>query len=347
MVHRKLITVSDICIDCNLCCSSNLGIRIYPDEYEKVKDDLSNNIELVDLEWQVPYVALLTADPCPQLDLDSGKCGIYEKRPHVCRSFKCGVLNQYEKEEISYDEVQELIQTVKSGDKHLWNTRFMTNFDSYKWEDVGWRMQQRTDSNSMVDKYLHVRHSEFLTEDECQHIAHILTRDESKILKISNEHPTSYEGLTAQHNVYNLLSHPDIRPLNIPQRLFDLPLFKDFDHIAIQAWGNILRQGKGLETHIHGTLHEVDWAQNFYASNIFLTGGEPSYTHYENERVTNIAGELHIVGTHVEHGVRNNIYSQPRISMAMDIYVDGDHHQEEVKFNPDVGIKRFMYFKRS
>ena len=343
MVHRTLTTVSDICIDCNLCCSRNLSIRIYPDEYERVKDDLSDSIELVDLLWQVPYVATFRSNPCPQLDLDSGKCGIYEKRPHVCREFKCGVLNQYEKEEISYDEVQELIQMVKSGDSDLWESRFMINSSTYKEED---RVRQRSVSNSMVDKYLHVRHLEFLTEDECQHISHILTRDESKILKISGGGATGYEGLTAQHNVYNLLSHPDIRPLNIPQRIFDLPTFKDFDHIAIQAWGNILRQGKGLPTHIHGGYGEGD-PQHFYASNVFLTGGGPSYTHYENERVINTPGELHIVGHHVFHGVRNNIYSQPRISMAMDIHVDGDAHKEEVKFNTEVGAKRFLYFKRT
>ena len=134
------LTASDICIDCNLCCSSNLGIRIYPDEYEGLKNDLLNVIQLRedDAPWNA-YMDLslneLNPGTCPQLGED-GKCGIYDKRPHVCRSFKCGVLNQYEQREIDYDEVQELISQVKEGDKHLWNTRFMTNTTTYKKDDM-------------------------------------------------------------------------------------------------------------------------------------------------------------------------------------------------------------------
>ena len=197
-----------------------------------------------------------------------------------------------------------------------------------------------------VDPHLHARHSVFLTEDECQHIAHILTRDESKILQISNPNQTGYTGLTAQHTVYNLLRHPDIRPLNIPQRLFNLPEFKDYHHLGIQAWGNILRQGEDLQTHHHGTQDEIEQEQNFYASNIFLHGHTPSYTHYERDRLPNIVGELHLVGHQVEHGVKNNIHTQPRISMAMDIYVDGDAHKEEIKYNGEVDSNRFIYYTR-
>ena len=223
--------------------------------------------------------------------------------------------------------------------------------------------------------YLHVKHADFLSLDECQHIAHILTRDESKILKLSNDTQTGYTGLTAQFLVYNLLRHPDIRPLNIPQRIFNLPEFKDSDELGIQAWGNILYQGENLETHHHGTVgyfapdlieeykdqltpeeyeYEVNRVdphrshlENFYALNLFLQGGQPSYTHYKTVRVPNIHGELHIVGHQVEHGVRNNIYTLPRISMALDVYCNASEHRDDVQYEQrDTSPRRFIYFKR-
>jgi hypothetical protein len=228
-----------------------------------------------------------------------------------------------------------------------------------------------------ADPFLHVRVTDFLSEDECRHIAHILTRDESKILNLSNpqNEETGYTGLTAQYLVYNLLRHPDIRPLNIPDRIFELPQFKDSNELGIQAWGNILYQGQGLPTHHHGTVgyfptdlieeykdqltteeyeYEIDRVdpsrdelQNFYALNLFIQGEQPSYTHYRNEPIPNIHGELHIVGHQVEHGVKNNIYRTPRISMAMDVYLNADHHKEDVQYNQgESSTRRFLYFKR-
>lgn len=181
------------------------------------------------------------------------------------------------------------------------------------------------DSQRIIDHYSHVSYPTFFTEDECKHIGYILTRDEHKILEIRNNQESAYKGLTKQHLVYNWLGHPDIRPLNIPQRLFQLPEFQDEDELRIQCWGNILRHGEDLTTHCHGYEEDGvgdDGSQHFYAINTFIDGAEPSYTHYDDTGKTlNVRGELHVIGCMLEHGVRTNLYTQPRISLAMDVYI--------------------------
>ncbi len=317
------LTASDICIDCNLCCSSNLGIRIYPDEYEGLKNDLLNVIQLRedDAPWNAYMDFSSSGGTCPQLGED-GKCGIYNKRPHVCRSFKCGVLNQYEQGEIDTKEVQDLIQTVKDGDKNLWNTRFMTNTTTYKKDDL--------------DPYNHTEFPDFLTEEECEHIAKILTRDESKILAIPNEDPNQfYQGTTKQYSVYNLLTHPDIRPLNIPERIFDLPIYADFDELWVQCWGNILHQNESIKTHTHA---DEEYQNKLLACSIYLDGLDPCYTHWDGEPQLNVRGTLHCAGMLYPHEVKTNIHSTPRISIAMDIYHNHERDLDQ--------YKRFLHIKR-
>jgi hypothetical protein len=204
------------------------------------------------------------------------------------------------------------------------------------------------DAQRIIDHYAHQTYPNFFTEDECKHLGYILTRDEHKILEIENNSQSAYKGLTKQHQVYNWLQHPDIRPLNIPKRIFQLPEFKDEEEIRIQCWGNILRHGEDLVTHNHGydiVDEEKEFGiQHFYAMNTFIDGQEPSYTHYDDTGKTlNVRGELHVIGCMLEHGVRTNLYSQPRISMAMDVYL-----KESFDTIPSEQLKkRILAYKRS
>ena len=198
----------------------------------------------------------------------------------------------------------------------------------------------------------HTIYENFLTHEECSHISHVLQRDEQKILSIPNTaaETTPYTGLTNQHIVYNWLNHRDIRPLNIPQRLLELPLFQPYNHLKIQCWGNILRQGEDITLHQHhgDELEPTTLTQReskyppypLFASNIFLDGIEPSYTHYEDTgKTVNIKGDIHIVGSLVRHSVKTNIHRTPRVSLAMDIfYAEFDKVSEWGFFNE----KRFL-----
>ena len=207
------------------------------------------------------------------------------------------------------------------------------------------------DAQRIIDHHSHVRYPNFFTEDECKHLGYILTRDEHKILEIENNSQSAYKGLTKQHQVYNWLQHPDIRPLNIPKRIFQLPEFKDEEEIRIQCWGNILRHGEDLVTHNHGydiVDEEKEFGiQHFYAMNTFIDGQEPSYTHYEDiGKTRNIKGEMHIVGCMVEHGVRTNLYTQPRLSIAMDVYTPLGFNQLDLDILNGVSKRRHMEFHR-
>ena len=189
-----------------------------------------------------------------------------------------------------------------------------------------------------IDPYSHTEFPDFLTEEECLHIADILRRDEHKILAIPNEDKgTFYQGTTKQYSVYNLLTHPDIRPLNIPDRIYYLPMFKDTDRdLWVQCWGNILHQNQSIGTHTHADSPD----QNpLIACSIYLDGKDPTYTHWnDGEPKENVRGTLHVAGMFHEHEVKTNIHTTPRISMAFDIYWEHE--------TPLDNHKRFLHIKR-
>lgn len=199
-----------------------------------------------------------------------------------------------------------------------------------------------------LDPYKKVEFPNFLTEEECLHVAHILRRDEHKILDIPNGIDDRWEdsGTTSKYAVYNLLRHPDIRPLNIPDRLFELPLFtpnKDewFDELWIQCWGNILHQEESLANHSHSNEKDIEAGiiQPLVACSIYLDGQDPCYTHWDGIPQRNERGTLHVAGMHFEHEVKQNIHTTPRISIAFDIYWKAD-------WIVQLETKRFLHAKR-
>ena len=168
---------------------------------------------------------------------------------------------------------------------------------------------------------IHLVYENFLTHEECSHISYILQRDEEKVLSIPNEDAEYqiYTGLTQQHTVYNWLNHEEIQPLNIPQRLLDLPIYKEYNHLKVQCWGNILHNGQNIPLHTH---NEDPYAP-LHALNIFLNADINTYTHYEDTGKTlNTLGELHLVSCNLPHEVKTHTRNTPRISLAMDVYFD-------------------------
>lgn len=203
---------------------------------------------------------------------------------------------------------------------------------------------------------IHRVYESFLTQEECAHISNILLRDEEQILNIPNPDRDTkpYQGLTSQHMVYNWLYHPDIEPLNIPQRLLDLDIFQDNNQLNIQCWGNILHQGQNIPLHQHHGDESEDTTLDarihhekapLYALNIFLDGNTPCYTHYEDTGKTlNIIGDLHLVGAYLRHEVKTNINRQPRISLAMDVFFDDFEDTERWGFHLH---ERFFTYRRN
>lgn len=95
------ITDSDICLSCGLCCSGavflwgdleahehdvpeRLGLRRYPEEGTQA-----------------------IGFPCPAIV--NRCCTVYEGRPQVCRNYRCGVLLQFGKGEMSGERAIEIV----------------------------------------------------------------------------------------------------------------------------------------------------------------------------------------------------------------------------------------------
>ena len=182
---------------------------------------------------------------------------------------------------------------------------------------------------SLIDTKGHQVVKGFLTEEECASIAPKLIRDEHKILRIPNPRFSAYEGtVTHQFPVYNVLTHGDVRPLKIGQRLLNLPYFDDYEEIWVQAWFNISHLGAGIGIHTHNDPnYEV---QNVTACSVYIHGRGNNYTHFEDTGKTlNIVGDLHLVGEYHEHEVKKNLTSEPRVSLAFDVHVIHPHKVDE------------------
>ena len=194
---------------------------------------------------------------------------------------------------------------------------------------------------TLVDPHGHQVVKAFLTTEECNTIAPKLLRDEHKILRIPNASTTSYKGTTKQFQVYNILTHGDIRPLNIPQRLLDLPQLQHLDELWIQGWVNITHLHEDITKHTHNDpKHGL---QGLIACSVYLQGHGANYTHFEDTGKTlNVQGDLHMVGEYHEHEVKKNLTNTPRVSLAFDIHVN----DPKDALNYDEYTKRFRYYKR-
>lgn len=198
-----------------------------------------------------------------------------------------------------------------------------------------------------IDPKHHNTYKGFLTESECGTLSTFIQQHEDYVLGLDNPYESGYTGLTAQHTVYNWLSHPEFQRLNIPQRLYDLPDFKSHPNMMIQSWCNIIKQGDRLHMHSHLSSTDTTFAEGFYAVNVFVSGNETTGTHYEDVGYTpNTVGDIHVLSCFLDHKVPSHLFREPRISIAMDVYT----HPKHIKFikksvrDKEVDERRFIEY---
>ena len=165
----------------------------------------------------------------------------------------------------------------------------------------------------------HKSYKEFFTPEECEHIISVFEKDKDNV---PYGEGNGYKGLTATFSVYNWLHNPALQHLEIEQRLFNLPEFKEWEYMVIQCWGNKLPVGEGLAKHYHGAQLSEEFMrrQVFYNANIFL-GGEYNETWYDDYGLMeNDIGDIHIFTCDLDHAVYENTGQDPRYSMALDLY---------------------------
>ena len=200
-----------------------------------------------------------------------------------------------------------------------------------------------------IDPNHHNTYQGFLSELECGLLSTFIQQHENYVLGLENPYLSGYTGLTAQHSIYNWLSHHEFQRLNIPQRLYDLPDFKDVTNMTIQSWCNIIRQGERLQTHKHNHPEDTTFANGFYAINVFISGNPSTGTHYEDVGyIPNTVGDINIISAELEHKVPSHLFREPRVSFAMDVYTDPKHiefHREAV-LNKTISDQRFIEYTR-
>ena len=201
-----------------------------------------------------------------------------------------------------------------------------------------------------IDPNYHNTYKEFLTELECGKLSTFIQKHADYVMGLDNPYDQGYTGLTGQHTVYNWLVHPEFQRLNIPQRLYDLPDFKDITNMTIQSWCNIIRQGERLHTHRHGNLET--FPEGFYAINVFVSGNLSTGTHYADTGYTpNTVGDIHIISSELDHKVPSHLFREPRVSFAMDVYTHPRHIEyirmslkEGQPLYPDTDERRFLEY---
>ena len=336
------MTSSDICTSCTLCCRgfrtielfTDEEVSLFPSELIQIHDINTPSVKRMgDPSVSPPIRRSVVIDGhhdyindvgCPNLNKANGQCGVYEKRPIRCMSFKCEVLQKVESGDYTPDQAMELINEVKQGNRELWYREF--------WNDTSSR---KTMQPMSPDPHGHQVIKSFLTDEECASIVPKLLRDEHKILRIPNHSYSGYQGTTKQFQVYNILTHGDIRPLNLPQRVLDLPQLQHLDELWIQAWVNITHLNEDIPIHTHNDPNEPE--QGLLACSVYLHGRGNNYTHFEDTGKTlNIVGDLHMVGEYHEHEVKTNVNTEPRVSLAFDIHV----------IDPKVSVGHEEYTKR-
>ena len=177
-----------------------------------------------------------------------------------------------------------------------------------------------------------LRYPDFFTQEESQQVYNLVLDMEPE-LKILAERTAVqrdfYSGITNLYKHYNFL--PIIKSelnIDIAEKVFKLDIFEEFDDLWIQCWCNVWRQGEGITMHQHGT-DDLYWTghNDFYVSHIFLGGDVRTGTYYGefNENIESRVGEMHLIGAMDKHKVNLNLYQQPRISMAMDIWWNLPH----------------------
>ena len=105
------MTVSDppaqsICIGCGLCCDGTLHPEVY---MERGDDEIvaAEGLSIFEKGGKPVF-----AQPCPKFA--GGSCSIYDRRPGVCRHYRCKLLKEAEEGKVGLAEARARIRTTKS-----------------------------------------------------------------------------------------------------------------------------------------------------------------------------------------------------------------------------------------
>ncbi|MEM7664376.1 MAG: YkgJ family cysteine cluster protein [Pseudomonadota bacterium] len=97
----------DLCTECGLCCNGALF------DYAELAGDQVAHARQLNLKVLRNGEKFGYGFPCPQLD--GAVCRVYDKRPEVCRNFRCKTLREYEAGDIDVGEGMERIRAARNA----------------------------------------------------------------------------------------------------------------------------------------------------------------------------------------------------------------------------------------
>jgi Fe-S-cluster containining protein len=102
-----------LCTRCGLCCDGALFANVVPVSRAGGRRFDSMGLEILD---NVTNVGLLS-QPCAALD--GTRCSIYEKRPAICRTFACQLLQDVENGDVPLARARELVTDTQKRIRRL------------------------------------------------------------------------------------------------------------------------------------------------------------------------------------------------------------------------------------
>ena len=162
-----------------------------------------------------------------------------------------------------------------------------------------------------------------LDSRECTTLKEIILQNEKSVKELG---PDIYGGragndsLTGRYSVYNWLNNSEFRNIFLPKlKNFFLKLHYSFP-IILQCWANTFRIDEGIMIHDHDPL--------VTSANVFICGDPNIGTVFvldNKERIVpNKEGQITIFQGNTLHYVNPNPTNNVRISIAMDIYLNGE-----------------------
>lgn len=108
--RARFSRMSDLCLNCNLCCNGSLFARVPVTEEEQARlpDDLSFFRRNGNLRMRLP---------CPRLGEDGG-CTVYADRPAVCRTYHCKLSKRVEAGDVAEERALAIIAEIKKTQKN-------------------------------------------------------------------------------------------------------------------------------------------------------------------------------------------------------------------------------------
>jgi uncharacterized protein len=140
----------NICLSCGLCCNGTLFgfVQLGQAELPVVK-------ELMHIEEERGNAFFL--QPC---DNYCDGCSIYSDRPNECVNFSCGLLDSFEKKEVSFDSALGSINMVKQTklaiEKKLEKLQLTLKSESFYFQMVELKivLQKMKSQTALTQKYL-------------------------------------------------------------------------------------------------------------------------------------------------------------------------------------------------